>query len=155
MEPRDPSNAPEALGGNADIVLDTGVLVEYLTETHNPITEWLNMHLFNDGSQIKLHASEMTRCELLYLLCRENGMHLARETVEKMQRYIKFHAELELTELAARIKCDFSMALADCFSIAVGLHLDCLVLFLQEKELPRTMLEEIRARHGARIAVLR
>ena len=49
------SDIMDKLTGITDIVLDTGIIIEYLNEKPTQLQEWLNSNIFLDERQINLH----------------------------------------------------------------------------------------------------
>ena len=147
------SDIMDKLTGITDIVLDTGIIIEYLNEKPTQLQEWLNSNIFLDERQINLHSSEITHAELFYILCRKKSPEFARQTIENVQQYLTFHNELILTETAGRIKCAQSIALADCFTIATGIYLHCPILFKEESEMPNQTISDLKQKFGAKIIV--
>jgi predicted nucleic acid-binding protein len=87
--------------------LDSGVLIEMLwaTSLGQPIVQ----ALLSDS--IIAYTSYLNVSEAEYILCRRLGRELARSKIESPLRsnYIT---------LAAELKCERALALADCYSLA-------------------------------------
>ena len=83
--------------------------------------------------------------EAEYILCREHGWDRANERVEKMiqSRALEMVAEENVLHEAARIKCDRSIALGDCHTIALAQQLKATAVFArQEEDLEKEMMRK-------------
>jgi hypothetical protein len=144
----------EELQGISDVVLDGGLLLEYFDDSNASIQIWMNNTLFFKAGAIQLHAHELARAEVFYITCRNLGIDGAKSRVLKLKDFIDFRTELALTEIAGEIKCGHSIALADCFSIATGMYLNCPVMFKEEKELTAGVISSIQEQFNVHILVL-
>ncbi len=74
--------------------------------------------------------------EAEYILCREHGWELANEKVEKMilSRAVELVEEEQVIHQAARIKCERSIALGDCHTIALAQKLNGTAVFARQEE---------------------
>ena len=116
------------------IVFDTGVLVEILRGSEPALT--LKARL-EDG-ELTPHITEMNLFELSYLTCRKEGWTKASALVQSIRDsgYFRTHDTKEFLESAAEMKCDRSISIVDCITIAAGEALSIPVLFAKrEKEL--------------------
>ena len=87
-------------------------------------------------------ASNVALTELLYIICRKFGWHVA---VEKRQyllesKMINFVETPELIEEAAKLKCNRAIAMADCFTLVIAKSYSCKAVFARKQlELEREM----------------
>ena len=115
------------------MVFDTGALVELLEPT-SKIGEELKASMA-EGS-INAHVSEVSLAELYYVMCRRLRHERATSRYEDLRasNYLYVTETSSLTFLAGRYKCERSMSLADCFSLALGKHLRLPVLFRSREQ---------------------
>ena len=146
-------NKLNRISDHKELVLDTGVILNYLGDPDADSTKWLDKHIMTESSQVTLHSHEVNRAELLYLICREEGMRKAKEILKSIEDFIVFHNELELIEIVGKLKCNLSIALADCFSIATGLWLKSPILFRKERELSESIIESLRKEFKANLLI--
>ncbi|MHA1231863.1 MAG: PIN domain-containing protein [Candidatus Helarchaeota archaeon] len=136
-----------------DLVLDTGILIEYLGAPDAESIKWLDEFIFTENSQFLLHSHEINRTEILYLICRKKGMKNALNIVKSMEKFIFFHNDPEISEIAGNIKCKYSIALADCFSIATGTWLKSPIIFKKEHELENSVIKSIENEFNVKLVV--
>ncbi len=80
--------------------------------------------------------------EAEYILCREHGWDQANEKVEKLilSRALEIVEEERVLHEAARIKCERSIAIGDCHTIALAQKLNATAVFAhQEEDLAKEM----------------
>ncbi len=138
-----------------DCVLDAGVILRYFSKTPSYVQEWLDSHLFNDQQHIQVHCHAISRTEVFYIACRDAGLEVAKELLEKMDRVFMTHNELTLAYTAGLVKCAHPVALGDCFSIATAKLLGCSVYFREEKELTKETVNSIKEKFGVQVIVIR
>ena len=136
------------------IVLDTGVLIEYLENLNQKLVTWMDEKIFTKKSKLKISAHEVNRAELFYILCREKGEGEARKIMREIENYITFHSEYEITEIAGKIKCKHSIALADCFSMATAIWLDSPIILKKERELTRSVINSLKKTFNTKLIVI-
>lgn len=94
------------------------------------------------GDRVALLTHELAVVELRYILCRKLGEEAARVHVEKLlgSGYIVVEDISGLMESAATIKCERSLALPDCFTLALAKRMGVNALFAsKEAEIIREM----------------
>ncbi len=136
-----------------DIVLDTGILLTYLSDRETESTKWLEQNLFIETAQIKIHSHEINQTEIFYLTCREQGIDEAKKVIKDLSDYILFHNEPELNEIAGTLKCKHSIALADCYAIATGKWLKCPILFKKETELTQSKIDSLKKEFNVELII--
>ncbi|MHA1731732.1 MAG: PIN domain-containing protein [Promethearchaeota archaeon] len=145
------------LNNCSDVVLDTGLLLEYCNGRKSKTNQWLDQHIFSEKSSLRINAHEITRMELFYITCREKSAKEATFLVEELAQFITFHHDRELFDIAGRIKCYFSkhsISLADCLVVATGINLKCPTYFRRERELPDEVVSAINDRFESQIEIL-
>ncbi|MHA1353124.1 MAG: PIN domain-containing protein [Candidatus Heimdallarchaeaceae archaeon] len=121
-------------------VVDTGVLLEYLTldktkKDSRKYFNYLNSELFQNHNYKQIFISFLTKTELLYISCRIKGWKKAKEYVSSLVNSFIIVSNDEIDELAALIKCKIPIALPDCFNLAIAKIYKIPAYFLEEKEL--------------------
>ncbi len=74
--------------------------------------------------------------------------------MEEIGKFITYIEDSNVFKLAGQIKCKFSIALADCYSIATGIFMECPVLFMKEGELNEAIIENINEDFNSNINIL-
>jgi len=116
--------------------LDSGVLIEILASTSSG--QHIVQGLLSDS--ITAYTSYLNLSEAEYILCRKLGAELSRTKVDNLLRsnYITVVDMERLHVLAAQIKCERALALADCYSLATAKITNSRALFaFKEEELAR------------------
>jgi len=126
-----------------DIVLDTGIYIEYFMLKENKIKKMLREQLFSEDSEIIIRGHYLIKAEIYYIMCRKIGRDKAEEYVKDIEDFITFTSGEFLVQIAGRIKCKYPIALSDCFSISLGYFQNCPIFFLEEKELSKDLIEKI------------
>jgi predicted nucleic acid-binding protein len=119
-----------------DMVLDTSALIELLflspsgTELRKAILE----------EKIRAFVTDIALTEVKYILCRKLGK---AESVSRMgnlmnSNFLEIEHASSLSDLAAEYKCERSLSLSDCFTLALGKYRNIPVLFARiESELAK------------------
>ena len=112
--------------------LDSGVLIEMLAAT--PLGQLMNQCLLSDS--VIAHTSYLNLSEAEYILCRKVGHELSRSKVENLLRsnYLNVIDMEQLHAIAAQTKCERSLALADCYSLATAKFTKSKALFAFKEE---------------------
>jgi uncharacterized protein len=88
------------------------------------------------------HTSWVNIMESEYILCRKIGHEKARKSVKALldSGYLKIEESPAIHEIAARIKCERSISVVDCYTFAVAELTSSVALFAsQEDDLVREM----------------
>jgi len=123
------------------MIFDTGVLIEIVRGSHPALA--LKTRL--ESGSLTPHTTELNLFELSYICCRREGWARAKSVVNSIREsgYFKVHEVRGFLEAAARMKCDRTISVVDCITIAAGEALSIPVLFAKrEKELD----EELKKR---------
>lgn len=126
----------EALEGTYSF--DSSILLEMLagTSAGQTIT-----NLLAEG-KLDAYTSYVNLAEAEYVICRKIGHDLAKSKIENFidSNFVDLIRTEELLHVASRIKCERSIALADCFCIAVAEVTSSKALFaFKEKEIAREL----------------
>lgn len=115
-----------------DIVFDTGIFIEIIAGTY--LGRKL-MEILLDG-EVNPLTTELNIAELSYIACRKVGWRRGKEVVQKIisSGYIEVLKIGGLLDRAAKMKCERSISLVDCFTIAAGEVLGVDVLFAKREE---------------------
>ncbi len=124
----------------SSLVVDTGVLIEYMEGTDLG-KKFKERVLMNDGFH-SFFISPLTQVEILYITCRKEGFDRAKEIAsEFLKNFLKSNEE-DLREDAARLKCKFPIALADCYALALACRKDIPLLMKKESEIEKIINQE-------------
>ncbi|MCD6348883.1 MAG: PIN domain-containing protein [Candidatus Korarchaeota archaeon] len=121
-----------------DMVFDTSIFIEIIAGTY--LGRKL-MEILLDG-KVNALTTESNIAELSYIACRKVGWERGKENVQKITSsgYIEVLKIGSLLDRAAKMKCDRSISLVDCFTITAGEVLGVDVLFAKrEDELEREL----------------
>ncbi len=118
--------------------MDSGVLVAMLegSELGASVTNALA------GGEITAHASLVNIAEAEYILCRKVGHDKAARSIDDIlaSGYIVIEDDQTVHRLASAIKCERSISLVDCYTLAVAAATSSRPAFLfKEKELLKEM----------------
>ena len=119
------------------IAVDTGILIEILEDSdlgkvfYQKVLESLQFQ--------KIYISPLTDTELKYIFCRQSGYKEAKELVLEFLKDFIICSESELRDEAFRLKCNFPISIADCYSLAVGKVLNIPVYMIKEKEIEKVI----------------
>jgi predicted nucleic acid-binding protein len=147
-------NLEVALKDSPRLVLDTSVYLAYFIDHTADIVPLLDTYVFSEDSPTNLFGHNILKAEIYYVTCRKLGLDKANDIITKMEGVLNLVEEIDLFKKAAQIKCQHSIALADCFTIATGIVEDCPALFLAEKELPKNVVYQINKAFSAKIWVV-
>ena len=122
--------------------LDTGVLIEYLSldkgkPKEKKFLKYLEDQLLETDKYRILYIPSIVKAELLYITCRLKGWEEAKTTIEDFLTNFVILRVPNLDEIAARIKCKVPIALADCYTLAIGKFLSTPTYFINETELSK------------------
>ena len=127
------------LGGS--IVFDTSTLLEliYSTEEGKKLKEALK------SERVLGNTTEINIAELRYVLCRRVGEEESKRRVNALisSGYVMVHEISRLIDYASRYKCERSISLSDCFTLALAKKMEVPAVFARrEEELLREMSRE-------------
>ena len=134
-----------------DIVIDTGIFIEYFKQGERELKKTLREHLFSETSEITINGHYFIKAEMYYIMCRKIGKVKAEKIIKDIEEYINFVSGEFLYEIAGEIKCKYPLAISDCFSISLGIFQDCPIFFLKEKELTEEIINKINEEFKTKI----
>ncbi len=120
------------------VAIDASVIIELLFQSKGGVL--IRNALLDEI--IDAHTTEIAIAEVKYVLCRKLGWEESYKRIEKLLNsgYINVYDTSELVDFAAKYKCERSIALADCFILALAKKLGCKALFSRrEQELVKEM----------------
>ena len=142
------------LDGIDEISIDTGIYIKYFQEEENDLKKNLRKFLFHEKSNVRLYGHYLLKAEIYYILCRSLGREQAEEIIKEIEEFINFIDSGFLYQIAGQIKCEYPIALPDCYSIAVGFLHSCPILFLKEEELSDEIINKIKENYNVDIYVI-
>ena len=101
------------------IAIDTGALIEYLEDS--ALGRKFQEHVLENEDVQKFYISPLVITELEYIYCRKIGFKLAKERVLGFLKDFNISEESQLRDEAAKLKCQFAISIADCYSIALAI----------------------------------
>jgi len=113
------------------LVVDTGVWIEYFSET--TLGKKFKEKILEED--ISLFISEPVVSELYYVICRQNGNEEAKKDIEAVLEVVEVIEGRDIQILAGKYKCERAISLSDCFTISVSKNLSLPALFKKEKEI--------------------
>ncbi len=145
---------------NSQAVVDTGVLLQYLSLNLKNKTDQLHKkefdeELFKNQNYDSLFVSFLTRSELLYIQCRKKGWKSAQTHTNAILEHFTLIRSTELDDIAPLLKCQLGISLVDCFNLAIGALFQIPVYFLEEKELSPKIVEKIQNEHQIDIRIMK
>jgi len=123
------------------IVIETGAMIEFLENTE--LGKAFSANILENSRFQRFYVSPLTDTELKYVLCRRNGYLEAKKIVSDILKNFIICSESHLRDEAIRLKCNFPISLADCYSLAVGIILEIPVCMKKEEEVNRIFSELI------------
>lgn len=137
-----------------EIVVDSSILIAYFMKEKPMIISLLDKHVFDEDSSIILYTHHLMKAEIYYIICRKKDNKKAADVLNKMDKIFNVVSEKWLCEVAGQIKCSFPISLADCFSISLGILQNCPVLFLEEEELSKKIINDINNKFDAQVKII-
>jgi hypothetical protein len=121
----------------ASITVDTGILIELLEDSD--LGKVFYQKVLEKPQFQNIYISPLTDTELKYIFCRRNGYNDAKELVLEFLKDFIICSESELRDEAFRLKCNFPISIADCYSLAVGKVFNIPVYMIKEKEIEKVI----------------
>ncbi|NVM36539.1 MAG: hypothetical protein HWN81_13160 [Candidatus Lokiarchaeota archaeon] len=134
-----------------DIIIDTGIYIEYFKQGETELKKILREHLFSENSEITIKGHYLIKAEIFYIMCRKIGKDKAENIIKDIEEYINFISGEFLYQIAGKIKCKYPIAICDCFSISLGISQDCPIFFLKERELSEEVINKVNKEFKAKI----
>ena len=142
------------LSQTSNLVLDTSVLIGYFMDEKLSIIPLLDEYLFNKNSSLTFYGHNLLKSEIYYIICRKKGSIEAKNVLNKIENVMNIISESWLFKKVGQIKCEYPIAFSDCFSISLGIFLNCPVFFLKERELSEDVVNKINEEFNARIYIV-
>ena len=121
------------------IVVETGALIEFLEDSE--LGKAFSANILENSRFQRFYVSPLTDTELKYVFCRRNGYQEAQRIVSDILKNFIICSESNLRHEAIRLKCNFPISIADCYSLAVGIVLEIPVCMKKEEEIDRILSE--------------
>jgi predicted nucleic acid-binding protein len=120
------------------IAIDTGILLELFGKT--PLGLKFKHEILLNPIYHEFVISPLTVMELLYILGRKVGFTQAKTILDDfLVSPFLIPDEKVLREDAAKLKINFGIALADCYSLAIGIVHHIPVFMKKEKEISKIL----------------
>ncbi|MHA1673072.1 MAG: hypothetical protein ACTSYI_05540, partial [Promethearchaeota archaeon] len=114
----------------------------------------LDQYIFCEESKIEILTNRWNKVELSYIYCRNHGKQKTKKFMKDFLKNFQILDRLELDDLASDLKCQFPIALADCFSIASSIIIGCPVVFYHEQELTEKIIEALVETYSIEILII-
>lgn len=122
---------------NSSIAIDTGVLVEYLEDS--ALGKKFKERILEDEDFEEFFISPLVYTEMLYIYCRKLGFDQAKKTVQVLLKDFIISEELQLRDEAAKLKCQYTISIADCYSIALAIKRNIPLYMKKEAEIDNAL----------------
>ena len=139
---------------NSKFVLDSGMFIAYFQDENDEFSQILDEFIFSEDSTKLVYSNQLNLTEILYILCRNIGLKKARNLIAEMKSLISIIKIENIYDFAGEIKCQFPIALSNCFSIATGLMKNAPIMFLEESELTTSLQERLKDDFKANLKVI-
>ena len=114
-------------------VINTGAIIEVLEKS--PLGNAFFREVLENEEIQSFYISPLVETELLYILCRLYGFEEARKIVSELLQDFIICSETNLRNISARLKCSYSISVADCYSFAIAKILNIPIYMKREKEI--------------------
>ncbi|HUX99994.1 MAG TPA: PIN domain-containing protein [Candidatus Deferrimicrobium sp.] len=121
------------------IAIDTGVLVEYIEDS--ALGKKFKEKILENDTFEEFHISPLVYTEILYIYCRSIGFDQAKLTVQSFLKDFIIADELQLRNEAAKLKCEYAISIADCYSIALAISKNLSLYMKKEAELEKALIK--------------
>jgi len=115
------------------VVLDTGLLVEFLMGTKTGAV--LDVMVFKNPYITSVLLNPLALIEIYYIIRRKSTPERARAEMNKIRKIFQIAPLEDYLEIIGELKATTSIALADVASIALAEYKDVKVLFKHEEEI--------------------
>ncbi|MFW9876810.1 MAG: PIN domain-containing protein [Candidatus Thorarchaeota archaeon] len=127
----------EKRSNNMGLVVDTGILVELLEDSR--IGREFYKNFLENRKYEKYYVSSLTDTELKYIFCRMVGYKKAKKIIREFLKDFKIYSKSNLRDHTIHFKCEFSISLADSYTLAVTLLLKIPLCMKKEKEIQENL----------------
>ncbi len=119
------------LSAYSGVVVDTGVWVEYFSETE--LGRKFKEKIVED--EISIYISEAAVSEIYYVFCRQKGYREAKKNIDSILEGAEVIEGRDIQFISGKYKCERAISLSDCFTLAVSKILGMPALFKEEEEI--------------------
>jgi predicted nucleic acid-binding protein len=119
------------------IAIDTGVLVEYIEDS--ALGKIFKEKILENDTFEEFHISPLVYTEILYIYCRSLGFDQAKFTVQNLLKDFIIAEERQLRDEAAKLKCQYAISIADCYSIALAIIKNLTLYMKKEDEIEKAL----------------
>jgi len=135
-----------------EIVVDTGVLLEYLTGS--PAGKAIEKMIILNDYIISILISPLTLVEIYYIFLRKNTEEIAEVFLNKIKDLIVTESLEKYIEESAIIKAETAFALADSCTLGLAEYRQITAIFKHENEIDRYLLKAKDKIHISRIVFI-
>ena len=120
-----------------EIVVDTGIVIEYLNGSE--VGKKIKENIFLNEFIVSILATPVLAIEIYYLLRRKSSMKFTMETIKKLQSIITLIPLDEYINNCGEIKAKHPFALSDCCTLGLAQFKDIKALFIHEREIDQQL----------------
>lgn len=122
------------------VVIDTGILVEYILATESGLK--IKEMIFSNPFIVSVYISPLNLIELYYLFRRKNSKEETTDIINKVKELTKVESIEESVEIIGEIKAHTSFSVVDCSNLALAEKMNIKALFKHETEIDKLIKEE-------------
>lgn len=115
------------------VCIDTGLFIEFFSESK--LGSEIAKKIFDNPEVTDIFIHDLLISEIFYIFCRQEGKIFAQKIVNDLLSLSTLISSEKIRLIAGEIKCHRTISLADCYSCAVSIFMDCPVIFKEEEEL--------------------
>ena len=112
------------------IAVDTSTLLEYIEGTD--LGKKFKLQFLENENITFFYITPLVQMELLYICCRKMGFDQAYTIITTFLKGFIIYEESKLRESAARLKCQYAISIADCYSLALA-KIENIPLFMKRE----------------------
>jgi len=135
-------------------VFDSGVLLAYIQNENEKFTQIMDELIFSEKSTKVVICNQLTLTEIFYIYCRNHGVKKSTVLINDMKSMFEILKIDSLHLIAGKLKCQYPIALSDCYSIASGIAKNAPILFMNEKELTKKIKIEIERDYRVNLVII-
>ncbi|MFX0102385.1 MAG: PIN domain-containing protein [Candidatus Hodarchaeota archaeon] len=134
------------------VVLDTGLLIEFLTGTEIGAT--IEKVVFKNKFITSILLTPLTLIEIYYIIRRKSTSERARNEIKKVRKLARIVPIDEFVEIIGELKATTSIALSDVANIGLADYKDVKVLFKHETEIDEKLAQHASETFTERIVFI-
>ena len=131
------------------IVIDSGILIEYLTGTVNGLK--IKEMIFSNPFIVSINVSSLTIIEIYYIFRRKNSQESTRKIITNVKELVKIIPIEDFVELIGEVKSLTPFSLTDCSNIALAEKESIKVIFKHESEIDNQLHKANNSNYTANI----